>query len=155
MRPHTHRPLPPLCFILTLCCTSLYAQNGRDPEVTRTAATPGSLSRNLVVEKSPGTTGSPLGVKMPQLPPIEGIQAKPAKSGTLDNWSDTSRLTAQLPSLLMMAGMTFLPAAFLLCAHSDHLKPSTASTWQPFHTRQPGDRRPFTVAHRADHAARR
>lgn len=99
---------------LTLSCTSLYAQNPQDSAVTRTAATPGSLSRNLVVEKSPANAGSPLGVKMPQLPSMEGIQTRSDKLDPSANWADTSRLTAQLPSLLMMAGMTFLPAALLM-----------------------------------------
>lgn len=111
-----HRISRPLLLILsiTLFTPEIYAQNQFDGGVTRTAATPGSLSRNLVVEKSPGQSGSPLGVKMPQLPSMEGIQAKNPKQGTMGDWTDTSRLTAQLPSLLMMAGMTFLPAALLM-----------------------------------------
>lgn len=95
--------------------TGVQAQQAADPDVKRVAATPGALSRNLVVEKSRDASESPLRVKMPQLPSTEGIQPKQAKpSVNTETWTDTNRLSAQLPSLIMMAGMTFLPAALLM-----------------------------------------
>lgn len=106
-----------LTLFIAVCASiaEVQAQQKDDSEVKRVVATPGALSRSLVVEKSRDPGESPLRVKMPQLPKTEEIQPKQAKaSASAETWTDTNRLSAQLPSLIMMAGMTFLPAALLM-----------------------------------------
>lgn len=111
-------PVSLLVFSGLLLAQLAQAQDLPDYAVTPVATSPSGLTRSILAEKSGAPGQSPLGVKLPQLPPVDRITAKkkvddsavPSPS-LLD---DTGRLTAQLPSWLLMAGVTFLPAALLM-----------------------------------------
>ena len=90
--------LPAFVTFIAVCSIlpDVNAQNRLDNAVKPAAATPSGLIRSLVTDPVPST--SPLGIKLPQIPLVD----------------DTNRLTTQLPGWLMMAGVTFLPAALLM-----------------------------------------
>ena len=88
------------------------AQNRLDNAVKTAAATPSGLTRSLVTDPVPST--SPLGIKLPQMPSVESVTSKKTTVDPPSLVDDTNRLTTQLPGWLMMAGVTFLPAALLM-----------------------------------------
>jgi flagellar biosynthetic protein FliP len=110
--------LPAIVSIMAACSIipSVYAQNQLDSAVKPAAATPSGLTRSLVIEKEPST--SPLGIKPPQMPSLESVTTHKTTvaptSSPANLLDDTNRLTSQLPGWLMMAGVTFLPAALLM-----------------------------------------
>ena len=106
--------LPAFVTFIAVCSIlpDVNAQNRHDNAVKPAAATPSGLTRSLVTDPVPST--SPLGIKLPQMPSVESVTSKKTTVDPPSLVDDTNRLTTQLPGWLMMAGVTFLPAALLM-----------------------------------------
>ena len=106
--------LPAFVTFIAVCSIlpDVNAQNRLDNAVNPAAATPSGLTRSLVTDPVPST--SPLGIKLPQMPSVESVTSKKTTVDPPSLVDDTNRLTTQLPGWLMMAGVTFLPAALLM-----------------------------------------
>ena len=106
--------LPAFVTFIAVCSVlpDVNAQNRLDNAVKPAAATPSGLTRSLVTDPVPST--SPLGIKLPQMPSVESVTSKKTTVDPPSLVDDTNRLTTQLPGWLMMAGVTFLPAALLM-----------------------------------------
>ncbi len=106
--------LPAFVTFIAVCSIppDVNAQNRLDNAVKPAAATPSGLTRSLVTDPVPST--SPLGIKLPQMPSVESVTSKKTTVDPPSLVDDTNRLTTQLPGWLMMAGVTFLPAALLM-----------------------------------------
>jgi flagellar biosynthetic protein FliP len=106
--------LPAFLTFIVVCSIlpDVNAQNRLDNAVKPATTTPSGLTRSLVTDPVPST--SPLGIKLPQLPAVESVTSKKTTVDPASLVDDTNRLTNQLPGWLMMAGVTFLPAALLM-----------------------------------------
>lgn len=112
-----------IAFVLIACLIQTYipatAQEKFDNALLPASATPGSLIRNGLESKAKGTVpDSPLGIRMPEVEipsPVSRLKSK-ADFGNreIQNSAELKQIAAQWPNLLIMAGVTFLPAALLM-----------------------------------------
>lgn len=105
---------------LTICLTIFgigqsLAQEQLDTHVKPAVSTPVSIIRQDLNSAGPGLNReSPLGIKLPEVQiPDQKSQTSRKTLENLDN-PELQRIATQWPSLIIMAGISFLPAALLM-----------------------------------------